>query len=189
MSRSQFAICLANSSIKRYVMKLKRITYLIALFSLFVVHATSIAAKDGQAYKDWKVQCAANKTGDSSNNCHIFQNLVSKKGNKRILHVAVGYAPGHKDPAAIITMPLGLSLLPGITIQVDDQKSKRFPFQACFKTGCQIGFSMNNKLLGDFKSGRQLTVTFFDLKQQAIKIPVSLSGFSAAMKTLKPIRK
>lgn len=164
---------------------MKGFTLLAVIFSLLAVYTTSMAAKDGQIYKDWKIQCAKDKAGNSSDYCHIFQNLVSKEGDKRILHIAVGYAPGHKDPAVIITMPLGLSLPPGVTIQVDENQSKRFPFQACFQTGCQVGFPLDNVILNQYKSGNKAIITFFDLKRQSIKIPVSLSGFSAAIKALK----
>ena len=151
---------------------------------LLSIHPAGLAIKDGQAFNDWKALCPGKETGDQVS-CHIFQNLVAKDGKTRILHIAIGYVKGKKEPAAIITLPLGISLAPGIGLRVDDDQSVRFPFHACFNSGCQAGFPVNDALMDKFKKGSKLFIRVYDLSNQPADIPVSLKGFTAAIEALK----
>jgi len=148
--------------------------------------SAALAVEGGETFKDWKVQCMEGDSATDNQGCHIFQNLVDKEGKKRVLHIAIGYVRGRENPAAIITLPLGISLPHGITINVDTGEAKKNPFQACFKTGCQAGFPLGSELMEEFRAGSNAMVTIYDLGQRPVRIPVSLNGFSAAIDAIKP---
>lgn len=150
--------------------------------------ATSSAVEGGEIFKDWKVQCTKNNAARDMMDCHIFQNHVSKNGGKRVLHIAIAYVKGRKEPATIITLPLGISLPAGVAISIDGKNPMKFPYQACFKTGCQVGFPMDNKMQSGFRAGSIATITVYDLNQEPIDISVSLKGFSAAIKAINPLK-
>jgi invasion protein IalB len=156
----------------------------IAVLSLLAF--SSNAAIDGQEYKDWKISCnKPQNQPDAKETCHIFQNLVAKDGEKRVLHIAIGFISSRNEPAAILTLPLGISLPPGIAIKVDENQARQITVEACFPAGCQAGFPVDDELLAQFRAGNTLNVIFSDLNRQLINVPVSLSGFSAGFKAAK----
>lgn len=167
----------------------------IPLFFLLVTalySGTSYALTDGQNFQDWRAKCVP---GDkqtaptSERTCHIFQDLLHKDSGKRVLHMAIGYLPGQQPVTIIVTLPLGISIPPGITIRIDDKNSKTLAVQACFANGCQAAFQPDPAWLAALSKGLKAEVIFSNIQNQAISIPVSLKGITAGMKALKTDRK
>ena len=69
-------------------------------------HAQSTTSTEGAAksFRDWSTRCEG-VTEDGKKVCYIFQNLLLKSENKRLLHVAVGYLSDGEQPAAFFTLP------------------------------------------------------------------------------------
>ncbi len=158
------------------------ITLLIILLSAQAVHARPV---NGKSYENWTVRCEVPKDGKQEQ-CFIFQNLVLKEGGQRVLHMAIGYIPGRDEPVALITMPLGISLPPGGRIVIDDGEPIRFQIERCEPVGCRAGLTLKDKLLTAFKKGLKATITFMDGSRRPIDVPLSLKGFTAGLKALKP---
>ena len=158
---------------------LKASSILLLCIGLFNA-PTLMAVEDGKEIGDWRVQCATAK--DEQKNCHIFQDLLEKESKKRVLHIAVGTLPGQQSAtAAIITLPLGISLLPGTYFKIDDNEALTLPIQACFSDGCQTILKLEETTLKALKNGDKAEVIFHNISNQAISIPVSLKGFSEAI--------
>jgi len=157
------------------------------ILALLLAGPTAAQAKpvNGKSYENWTVRCEMPK-GSKQEQCFIFQNLVLKKGGQRVLHVAIGYIKGRPDPVALITMPLGISLPPGGSIVIDDGDPIRFQIERCEPAGCRAGMTLKDKLLTAFKKGIKATVTFMDASRRPINVPLSLKGFTAGLKALKP---
>ena len=143
----------------------------------------SAAPKDGQTYGDWAVRCEQPKNA-AEKTCFIFQNHVTKQGHKPVLRIAVGYIPKRDQPVAVITMPLGISLPPGVQIKVDDNEAVRVPVERCEPQGCRAGVILGDKLLAQMKAGKTADVTFDDGARHPITVPVSLKGFTAGLSSL-----
>lgn len=143
----------------------------------------SAAPKNGQNFQDWGVRCEKPKNAPKET-CFIFQNHVTKKDHKPVLRIAVGYIPSKDQPVAIITMPLGISLPPGVQIKVDDNEPVHVPVERCEPQGCRAGVILGDKLLGQFKAGTTAKITFDDGARHPITVPVSLKGFTAGLASL-----
>jgi len=143
------------------------------------------AAKDGERYQDWTVSCVTiKKTG--KDNCTIFQNVVTGDDKKQIiLRIVIAYVPKQDKPAAIITVPLGVLLRPGVQMKIDKGKPIRLPIDICMPVGCQTGMALDSDLLKSMLRGNKMFVSFFDALQKQRNIPVSLNGFTAALNSLK----
>lgn len=141
------------------------------------------AAESGKKFQDWGVQCETPEGADKET-CFIFQNLVMKDSGQRVLQVMVGHLQNDK-PAAVLTLPLGISLVQGVSVQVDDGDKKRIPVQRCQKNGCIAGLLLDDDLLAAFKGGKKAQVTFYDGRQRPVSVPVSLSGFTAGYQSLE----
>ncbi|MEM7250811.1 MAG: invasion associated locus B family protein [Pseudomonadota bacterium] len=149
----------------------------------------SVAAPlHGKTFSDWVIRCEKPvddgvERPQSRDECFMAQNLVLRDGNQRVLLFAVAHSPG-KGPVAIVTMPLGIALPPGITIQVDGGKTLQFEIERCVKDGCKAAFPLDDQMVRSFKRGLVAEVVIRDAARRPVAIPVSLKGFTAALKEL-----
>jgi invasion protein IalB len=167
----------------------------LSLLALTLFPAVGLAAPvPGTTFKDWIVSCEVPKeaTGDDASrseeqrrHCYIVQNLVLKEKNQRVLVIAVTYPKGKDQPIAMLTMPLGIALPPGISLSVDGDKPRRYAVDRCLASGCKAGIVLDEKLLGRFKAGNRAVVTVHDGRRNPIALPVSLQGFTAALRSLQ----
>jgi len=159
---------------------------LTALLATVVPGAGRAAPADGQQFKDWTVRCEGAQEADRAP-CFLFQNLLLKSQNKRLLHVAVGFmqdgAEG-KQPAAFFTLPLGVSLPGGLSLKVDNGKALRMRYERCDATGCLAPLALTEDLIKALKGGRWARVAFFDATRREVSVPVSLLGFTAGFNSL-----
>lgn len=153
--------------------------------------SSCLAIEDGQIFKDWRAKCVSSDTAASSNerSCHIFQDLLQKESGKRVLHVAIGYLPKQQPLTIIITLPLGISLPPGIRLRIDEKQQKDLVIQACFANGCQAAFQPDQAWLKGLMAGSKAEVIFNNIHNQAIGVPVSLQGITAGIKALGAARR
>ena len=150
---------------------------------LLVAGQTTRAADEQPTYGSWTVRCEETSANDRKG-CFIFQNLVLREGGHRVLQVAVGYVPESKDPVVLLSLPLGISLPPGVSMRVDEGDPKRFAVERCEPAGCRAGFRLDEELLKRFGSGERITVTFHDGRRQPIEVPLSLDGFTEGLRAI-----
>ncbi len=165
--------------------KLKIQSAIIMFFVLSFILSNSVMAKPehGKKYKDWTVACEKlPSTGKKI--CNLFQNVTNDKG-KVVMQVAIGYPPGKKTPQALITLPLGVMLQPGLEFKAGTAKPVRVPFSVCVKNGCVAGVELKPELIKGMKAGDKGSVKFAVSAKQVIEVPVSLKGFTAGFKSLK----
>ena len=148
------------------------------------IAATAVTAQEAGKYGNWTAKCEESK-GNVQGGCFLFQNLVLREGGQRVLQFAVGYVATTDAPIALISLPLGISLPPGVTIRIGDGPVTRVIVERCEPNGCRAGLKLNDDLIRQLEHGTQLTVTFHDAERRPIEVPLSLDGFEAGLKALK----
>ncbi len=162
---------------------LRSVLIVITLLSFTVAGNVQAKSEHGKKFKDWTVICE--KLPSSKEKiCNIFQNVTNEK-KKVVMQIAIGYPPGSNDAQALITLPLGVLLQPGIEFKGGDAKAFRVPFGVCVKNGCVAIAKLSKDVIKLMKSGTKGSVKFAAAKNKIIAIPVSLSGFTAAFNSLK----
>ena len=151
----------------------------------FSVPANAQEELGGKQFKDWTVACEQQPDGAKAR-CFLFQNIVTKNERQRILHVAVGHLAADGRAAAILTLPLGISLPPGVDFRIDSGETKHLVLERCDKNGCRAGLVLEDVLIAAMKRGKELQVKFHDATRRAIEVPVSLAGFTAGLAALNP---
>ncbi|MEE9267329.1 MAG: invasion associated locus B family protein [Gammaproteobacteria bacterium] len=159
-----------------------RILLLVALSAGGPVQAKP---EHGQTFEDWTARCEQ-APGANLERCFIFQNLVLKESGKRLVHMAVGYLAANGQAAAVITMPLGISLPPGASISVDGGAPRSIVIERCDSDGCVGAVTLSEQLVSDLKRGREARISFHDGTRRRIAVPVSLLGFTAGFNSLQP---
>ncbi|MES9855917.1 MAG: invasion associated locus B family protein [Sedimenticola sp.] len=138
-----------------------------------------------EKFKDWSKRCETPE-GLDQEICYIFQNVTVKKSGQVIMNINIHY-PENKDQAAmVVTLPMGVALVPGIRIQVGEDEGIGVPYSVCINNGCRAGFPMDEKLIDRMKKGSKLSISFASLQGKGTKFTTSLSGFTAALAALKP---
>ena len=146
----------------------------------------SIAARADdtqQIFGSWTLRCAA-ATADARPDCMMFQNLVQKTGGQPVLQFGIGIAPPDGLPTVLVSLPLGIALPPGITIEIDSATPANFPVERCEPDGCRAGMKLRDATVQQLSHGKQLHVTFYDGARKPLKVSLSLEGFGAAFKAL-----
>lgn len=142
--------------------------------------------RDGEKFGNWTVKCEESH-GKVQGGCFIFQNLVLREGGQRVLQFAVGYVSTSEVPIALLSLPLGISLPPGVTIRIGDAPPTRVIVERCDPNGCRAGLKLDEALLAELQQGKQLIVTFHDAERRPIEVPLSLDGFEAGLAAIRAL--
>ena len=141
-------------------------------------------APGGEVFQDWTVRCDQNPSNAAAGGCFIYQNVVNKENQKAVMHIAIGYLSSDQTPAAVITLPLGIRLPPGVAVQIDENQPNRVPIERCLPEGCKVQFRLDAAQVSSFKAGIAGKLTFQDAGGRAVAIPFSLKGFTAALNAI-----
>ena len=143
---------------------------------------------DVEQFEDWTKECEMLKDpkGKEIKLCQISQTLVNKEIDQPMLKVAAGYVPGKKDAVMIITLPLGVILPPGVQLTIGEGKAARVPITTCLPQGCQAGAQLDKEFTERLQKGTKLIVTFIGPDGKQINAPISLSGFTSGLESVKP---
>ena len=133
--------------------------------------------------EDWVLRCLP-ATESQPRTCRMVQSAVAIEGGQRLLQVAVGRFGPERLLGAVISVPIGVRLPPGIGLRVDDRKPWNFPFERCSPSSCQVRALLQEELLKSLKAGRVGRITFQDAAGQPITVDFSLKGFTAALREL-----
>ena len=133
--------------------------------------------------EDWTLRCQP-ATESQPRTCYMVQGAVAREGGQRLLQVAVGRFGTERLLGAIISVPIGVRLPPGISLWADDRKLWKYPFERCTPGGCQVHTVLHEELLQSLKTGLVGRVTFQDAAGQPITVDFSLKGFTAALSEL-----
>ena len=155
-----------------------------ALFIALVAYAVPATEVSEDTFEAWTLRCERPEK-NAVRSCIMLQNLVLQAGGHTILQFSIGIPPNEKTPTVLISLPLGISLPPGISIRIDDGDTRNFPVERCEPDGCRAGLKLRAQTVEQLRRGAQLEITFFDNQRQPITMPLSLTGFSSAYAALE----
>jgi invasion protein IalB len=137
---------------------------------------TSATKEEAPESGIWGVACDRDVTGTKTG-CRVTQTVVARETGKRLLTVSVRRTPDGADPTVLLTLPLRTFLVPGTMIKVDDRPGRQSPFQLCDENGCYAGLPADESLVSDLKTGKTLSVEFYDDNRQKTEIKLPLKTF------------
>ncbi len=85
---------------------------------------------------------------------------------------------------AVIFVSAGVRLSPGLRIQIDELPPRVFAFEICDSATCQARVVLEGDLLDELKAGLTGQVKFQNAAGKVRSFPVSLKGFTAALRAL-----
>ena len=138
-----------------------------------------------ETFDAWELLCV--KVAKGPEPCEIGQLIRNDKGVPVAQIRVVPLPPGQPALAgANITMPLGVDLQHGLTVQVDKNPPKQYSYGVCFGIGCVAPVGITALELEDMRAGKQIKVVS-DIYggPQVLTITASLKGFAKAYTALQ----
>ena len=128
-------------------------------------------------HKDWQIRCDT-PPGAKSEQCALIQSVTAEDRANVGLTVIVLKTADAKSRLMRVVAPLGVLLPSGLGLKIDAADVGRAGFVRCLPNGCVAEVIMDEKLVGQLKSGQIATFIIFQTPEEGIGIPVSLSGFT-----------
>jgi len=79
-----------------------------------------------------------------------------------------------------VTLPLGMQLVHGTRVIVDQNQPMTAPYVICFTNGCMADYEANAELIGKMKKGQGLVVQAINATGQPISMVMPLADFAKA---------
>ncbi|WP_300019172.1 invasion associated locus B family protein [uncultured Roseobacter sp.] len=134
-----------------------------------------------EEHGDWSMRCIKTEEGDDP--CQMYQLLADGEGTP-ISEFTLFRLPdgGQARAGATVIVPLETSLAAQLTVKIDSNAAKRYPFAFCNSIGCYARIGLTQEDIDGFKKGNQATLTIVPVlaPDQKVDISLSLTGFTAA---------
>ena len=152
----------------------------LALLLAAAAFAADPAAAQGvvrSVHGDWQIRCDT-PAGAQTEQCALIQSVTAEDRPNVGLTVIVLKTADQKSRLMRVLAPLGVLLPSGLGLKIDRADVGRAGFVRCLPNGCVAEVIMDDKLIGQLKSGQSATFIIFQTPEEGIGIPVSLSGFT-----------
>lgn len=143
---------------------------------------TSVASAASETtFKDWRVVCS---DADAPNTCQMLQSQPATMGGGDVFLLSISKAAEAQILSAVVSVPLGVYLSPGVEIHLSGQRPFKVRYEICDQSSCHAGFQLKGAVLRSFKRGSEATFRVWTAKSKAVEFPVSLQGFTAGFADL-----
>jgi invasion protein IalB len=128
----------------------------------------------------WAVQCS--EVSGQEKQCNLSQTLINNRKRQRVASWIIG-KNGEGVLMSSVTVPAGVDVSSGVSIQIGDADSFQVPFKTCVKTGCVAQFKASSAVVNAMSRYKKAVVTVQTLQKKGINLTFSLSGFTRAYET------
>ncbi len=147
--------------------------------------ATAQNAAQPNTAANWRSECSTSGRNDPLS-CRVEQVIIVQETRQQLARVSIQTTAGDEGLGSVLLhVPLGLSIVEGLNLRVDQTKAISIPIQTCDAAGCYGGYALDDTLLASMQSGGTMALTFLNLQKKPITANFTLSGFSAAYAKIK----
>jgi invasion protein IalB len=125
---------------------------------------------------DWQIRCDT-PPGAQGEQCALMQSVTAEDRPNVGLTVIVLKTSDQKSRLMRVVAPLGVLLPSGLGLKIDNADVGRAGFVRCLPNGCIAEVVMDDKLIGQLRSGQTSTFIIFQTPEEGIGFPMSLKGF------------
>ena len=135
-------------------------------------------------FSPWARYCAKGLTEQSSEIrakevCFTAADGHLTSGQKLVIALLIEPA-GDNTKLLRVTLPLGVALVPGARIVIDEKEAMTAPYIACLpRSGCMADYKADADLIEKLKKGQSLAIQAFD-RGRPISFTLPLTAFAEA---------
>lgn len=134
----------------------------------------------------WEIIC--DKDEDKSP-CRAVQIKSMPDGKENLLALTILVPELNQSAAAILSVPLGGYLAPGIEITIDKRQKFKLLVETCNASGCHAGFPIQGRILQALQKGREASIRIWTTKNKPVVTDLSIDRFQDVVDLLKKRRK
>ena len=130
-------------------------------------------------YSPWTKFCLKNKDPKPKQVCFTGKDARIESGMPVVAAVLI---EPEGDPKKIlrVTLPLGMQLIHGTRVIIDQGQPMTAPYVICFTNGCMADYEASTQMIEQMKKGHGLVVQAINANAQPISLVLPLSDFAKA---------
>jgi invasion protein IalB len=130
-------------------------------------------------YAPWTKFCLKGQDAGAKQVCFTGKDGRIESGQPVIAAVVIE-PEGEPKKILRVTLPLGMLLVHGTRIIIDNNAPAQSPFVICFQNGCMSDYEVTADMLNQMKKGQNLVVQAISSNNQPITLPLPLGDFAKA---------
>jgi invasion protein IalB len=124
-------------------------------------------------YAPWTKFCLKGQEANAKQVCFTGKDGRIESGQPVIAAVVIE-PEGEPKKILRVTLPLGMQLVHGTRIIVDNNPPLQSPYVICFQNGCMSDYEATPELLANMKKGQNLVVQAINSNGQPLTLPLPL---------------
>lgn len=137
-----------------------------------------------ETFRDWMVQCQ--QVEEEGRACEMVQQVTHGESQQRVMLVSLRVDQGNRLVGVIVT-PFGLRLSDGVQVTVGETPLAQYGFDTCLSDGCIVIAAFGDKEIDAMRAGVDGNISMMARNGNAVSLPVSFLGFSAALERLRAL--
>jgi invasion protein IalB len=134
-------------------------------------------------HNDWQIRCET-APGAPGEQCALVQSVTAEDRPNVGLTVIILKTADGKNRIMRVLVPLGVLIPKGLGLRVDQTDIGSAAFVRCLPNGCVSEVYLDEKLIGQLRTGKTALFLIYQTPEEGIGVPLSLAGFSAGYERL-----
>jgi len=130
-------------------------------------------------YAPWTKFCLKGQDANAKQVCFTGKDGRIESGQPVIAAVIIE-PEGEAKKILRVTLPLGMQLVHGTRIIVDNNPPQQSPYVICFANGCMSDYEATPELINSMKKGQNLVVQAINANGAPLTLPLPLAEFAKA---------
>jgi invasion protein IalB len=130
-------------------------------------------------YSPWTKFCLKGQETDAKQVCFTGKDARIESGMPVVAAVLIE-PEGETKKILRVTLPLGMQLVHGTRVILDQDQPMTAPYVICFTNGCMADYEASADLIGKMKKGQGLVVQAINSTGQPISLVLPLTDFAKA---------
>jgi invasion protein IalB len=130
-------------------------------------------------YAPWTKFCLKGQDANAKQVCFTGKDGRIESGQPVIAAVIIE-PEGEPKKILRVTLPLGMQLVHGTRVIVDNNAPAQSPYVICFANGCMSDYDVTPELLANMKKGQNLVVQAINSNGAPLTLPLPLGEFAKA---------
>lgn len=130
-------------------------------------------------YSPWTKFCLKGQEANAKQVCFTGKDARLESGMPVVAAVLIE-PDGDPKKVLRVTLPLGMQIVHGTRIIVDQGQPAQGPYVICFTNGCMADYEASADLINRLKKGQQLAVQAINSNGQPISLNLPLNDFAKA---------
>jgi invasion protein IalB len=130
-------------------------------------------------YSPWTKFCLKGQEANAKQVCFTGKDARIESGMPVVAAVLIE-PEGEPKKVLRVTLPLGMQLIHGTRVIIDQNQPLTAPYVICFTNGCMADYEATADMIAKMKSGQGLVVQAINATGQAISLVLPLTDFAKA---------